>query len=291
MVWSIGEPTKRRSRPRVQSSQPHPAISRTRSPPDSPTRRGRPRERAVDAPRLHQPRVRFRDDALGQRHDHRERLEREQVRLPEPGRAVLEDPRLVARGGRADRPCVAGDIGDRGRRAHGRRRALDGHLPGRADRVPVELVVVAEAVHGGLHRVHDRVGVRPGDGLVGIADLDPRDAAGLLRDLVVGRRAAGRLHRLHVQRIDAVVPVVVRLTRRHVPEDPVVRGRSEVVRDDLGDPDRVVGADLDRHVVRMDHLARLRERRRSQHSTVTTTAASTTPMRLTGAPRRRTRWP
>ncbi len=149
------------------------------------------------------------------------------------------------------------------RRAHGRRRALDRDLPVLADRVPVELVVVAEAVHRRLHRVHDRVGMRAGDGLVGVPDLDPRDAAGLLRDLVVGRRSSGRLHRLHVQREDAVVPVVVRLTRRHVPEDPVVRGRSEVVRDDLGDPDRVVGADLDGHVVRMDHLARLRERRRS----------------------------
>ena len=172
------------------------------------------RERTVDAPRLDQPGLRFRDDALGQRHDHGERLEREQVRLPEPSRAVLEDPRLVARRGRTDRPCVAGDIGDRGRRADGRGRLLDGHLPVLADRVPVELVVVAEAVHGGLDRVHDRVGVQPGDRLVGIADLDPCDAAGLLRDLVVRRRAAGRLHRLHVQRIDAVVPVVVRLACR-----------------------------------------------------------------------------
>ena len=242
-----------------------PATSRDQEQEQAPgqtERGGGSRERTADAPRLHQEWLRFRDDALGQRRDHRERLEREQVRLPEAGRPILEDPRLIARRGRADRPCIAGDVGDGGRCAHGRRRGLDGHLPVRADRVPVELVVVAEAVHRGLHRVHDRVGMRTGDGLVGIADLDPRDAAGLLRDLVVRRRSSGRLHRLHVERVDAVVAVVVRLTRRHVSEDPVVRGRSEVVRDDLGDPDRVVGADLDRHVVRMDHLARLRERRR-----------------------------
>ncbi len=116
-------------------------------------RGGGSRERTADAPRLLEPWLRFSDDSLRQRDDHRERFEREEVRLPEPGRAVLEDPLLVARRGRADRPWkqVLSTMAD-GALTVAVASSI-GHLPVIADGVPVELVVIAEAVHRGLDRV------------------------------------------------------------------------------------------------------------------------------------------
>ena len=72
-----------------------------------------------------------------------------------------------------------------------------------------------------------------------------------------GRGAPRRAHRLHGERIDPVVRVVVVHPRGDVTEDPVVFGDPEVVVDDLGDAQGSVGPKLDRDVVAVDLLGEL----------------------------------
>ncbi len=100
------------------------------------------------------------------------------------------------RGGRArergpGRPRCAADPLDVGRRVHHRARSLDRHRPVEAHRVPHQLVVVGEGVERAAYPVGDVVGVRAGDGAVGVADLDALVAAVVL-DGVLRRRCRPR---------------------------------------------------------------------------------------------------
>ena len=133
------------------------------------------------------------------------------------------------------RPREARHLGDRRGRGDRGLGLLDRHRPFAADRVPEQLVVVVEPVQGTPHRVADRVGVLAGDEDVRVADADAGDVA-FLRDLHVGGRALGRGgDRDVLDRVDALVLVVVREAGRDLTEDAPLLVRAEVVGDDLGD--------------------------------------------------------
>src|SRR5439155_13374857 len=120
-------------------------------------------------------------------------------------------------GARQRRAVVAGrapDPPDRGGPVDDGTGLLDRHRPVDPDRVPHQLVVVGERVQRAAHAVRDVVDVRPGDRLVGVADLDALVVALVLHRVLRGRALRGA-HRDDVERVDAVVAVLPRLVGAH----------------------------------------------------------------------------
>ena len=215
--------------------------------------------------------------------------------LSEPRRVRLRWPSCRT-GVRADRAGVARGVGDPARRGDGRRRMVDRDVPLRRRSRSSTARRGRRSRSRQPRTVYTIVYVcTPVIVTSGIADLDPRDASRLVRD----RRSAADAPPVAAtdstcSGIDAVVPVVVRLSRGHVAEDPVMLRRTEVVLDDLGDPDRVVrrgsrssrrtsGSPRSLCASAGDASAHTPARRRTRRSAMAS--------RFTDAPRRRTRWP
>ena len=108
------------------------------------------------------------------------------------------------------------------------------------------------------HRVDDRYVWTPVTVASGSPILIRVMPPGSVGNGEVGGRPARGGDRLDVQGVDAVVSVVVPLSRRHVAEDPVMLSRTEVVLDGLGDRIESSASDLDLDVVGTDRFARLR---------------------------------
>ena len=197
----------------------------------------------------------LRDDALRKAQDDRETFVRRERRgqLPARNAGPAHACRIV-RALRALRARVA--LGIHTLDGHGLGQtdlyagALDCKVPARADRVPVELVVIGEKADLPRRAIAQRVAILRGQPRqkVVVAGVDSHAVLAPLREPRLGHTIA--LHTLHLETDDDVVPVAVAIARRKVAIDAsadlVAFGAD---RDLLGDLDRAA-----RVHVHFDHV-------------------------------------